>query len=374
MPLSFEEELRYSRHLVLPGVGLSGQERLKRARVLLVGAGGLGAPAALYLAAAGVGTLGIVDDDVVEVSNLQRQVLHRSASIGQPKVHSAAETLRALNPLTAVIPLPMRLSAANARALIADYDVIIDGTDNFPARYLLNDACALETKPLVFGSIFRFEGQVSVFEARRGPCYRCLFPEPPPPSRVPSCAEGGVLGVLPGMIGMIQATETLKLLLQCGETLHGRLLLLDALAMRFREVRIGKNPDCPLCGDAPTIDDLLDYPDFCGLPTPVSAADDWEITPAQLERQFAGQPVCWVDVREDWECEETPGLSGARHLPYPAFTRRMAELNSADTILIYCSQGIRSWHAAALLRRAGFTRVWSVQGGLTALQGINPTS
>ena len=249
MPLTFAEEVRYSRHLVLPGVGVSGQERLKRARVLLVGAGGSGAPVALYLTAAGIGTLGIIDNDVVEVSNLQRQVLHRTESTGQPKVHSASATLAALNPLTTVVPLQARLTAANARALIAEYDIVVDGTDNFPTRYLLNDACALAGKPLVFGSIFRFEGQVAVFEAQRGPCYRCLFPEPPPPSSVPTCAEGGVLGVLPGLIGMIQATETLKLLLQCGETLQGRLLLLDALAMRFREVRISKNPDCPLCGD-----------------------------------------------------------------------------------------------------------------------------
>ncbi len=368
MPLTFEEELRYSRHLVLPGVGVSGQERLKRARVLLVGAGGLGAPVALYLTAAGIGTLGIIDDDVVDVSNLQRQVLHRSTNVGQPKVQSAAETLAALNPLTRVVPMPLRLTAANARAIIAEYDIVIDGTDNFPSRYLLNDACALEGKPLVFGSIFRFEGQVAVFEARRGPCYRCLFPEPPPPSSVPTCAEGGVLGVLPGLIGMIQATETLKLLLQCGDTLHGRLLLLDALTMRFREVRLRKNPDCPLCGDAPTIDDLRAYDDECALPTSSSAADNWEISVAQLQQQFAGHPVCWVDVREEWECDEMPGMPGARHIPYPAFTRRMAELNSAETLLIYCSQGIRSWHAAALLRRAGFTRAWSVQGGLPALR------
>lgn len=370
MPLSFDEELRYSRHLVLPGVGVGGQERLKRARVLLVGAGGLGSPVALYLAAAGVGTLGIIDGDVVDITNLQRQVLHRTADAGRAKVDSAADTLAALNPLTRVIPMPTRLTAANALEIIADYDVVIDGTDNFPARYLLNDACALLGKPLVFGSIFRFEGQVAVFDAAHGPCYRCLFPAPPPPSAVPTCAEGGVLGVLPGIIGMIQATETLKVLLGAGEPLRGRLLLLDALEMRFREVRLLKNPDCPLCGEAPTISELQQYDEFCGLPASAAAGGDWEITPVQLAAQFSPEQVRWVDVREEWECDETPGVAGALHIPYPVFTRRMAELDSADTIILYCSRGIRSWHAASLLRRAGFSRAWSVRGGLLTLQAV----
>ncbi len=325
MPLTFEEELRYSRHLVLPGIGVGGQERLKRARVLLVGAGGLGAPVALYLTAAGVGTLGIMDDDVVEVSNLQRQVLHRTANAGRAKVDSAADMLAALNPLTQVIPLRARAGTENACDIIADYDVVVDGTDNFASRYLLNDACALMGKPLVFGSIFRFEGQVAVFDAHRGPCYRCLFPDPPPPSAVPTCAEGGVLGVLPGLIGMIQATETLKLLLDIGEVLLGRLLLLDALTMRFREVRISKNPDCPLCGESPTIDHLTAADEYCGLTPSNADSGEWEIAPEQLGGLFADQPVRWVDVREEWECDATPGIPGALHIPYPTFSRRMAD-------------------------------------------------
>jgi len=266
MPLTCAEEGRYSRHLVLPGVGIAGQARLKRARVLVVGAGGLGSPVALYLAAAGAGTLGIADADTVEVCNLQRQVLHRTEGAGQRKVDSAAAALRALNPLIAVLPIPERITVANALAYCADYDVVIDGTDNFAARYLLNDACALAGKPLVFGSIFRFEGQVAVFDARRGPCYRCLFPDPPPPESAPPCADAGVLGVLPGMIGTIQANETAKLLLGIGEPLIGRLLCLDALAMRFRELRLAKNPDCPLCGDAPTITSLIDRDAYRNAP------------------------------------------------------------------------------------------------------------
>jgi len=367
MPLTFDEELRYSRHLVLPGVGVRGQERLKQARVLLVGAGGLGSPVALYLAAAGVGTLGIVDDDVVDVTNLQRQVLHRTANAGKAKVESAAEALAQLNPLTHVVPLHTRLTTGNASEIIAEYDVVIDGTDNFPARYLLNDACALARKPLVFGSIFRFEGQVAVFDAARGPCYRCLFPAPPPPSSVPTCAEGGVLGVLPGLIGMIQAAETLKLLLEAGSPLLGRLLLCDALEMRFREVRIGKNPDCPLCGEAPTIHTLQAYDEFCGVPAQRTPDAAWELTPAQVREMFPPESIRWVDVREEWEYDETPGMPGALHIPYPAFARRMHELDSAATLVIYCSQGIRSWHAAALLHRAGFMRAWSVKGGLNSL-------
>jgi len=263
MPLTFDEEYRYSRHLVLPGVGMAGQERLRRARVLIVGAGGLGSPAALYLAAAGVGTIGIADADTVDVGNLQRQVLHRTADAGRLKVESAADALRALNPLVEVRPIPERIAAANALERLAGYDAVVDGTDNFPARYLLNDACALLGLPLVFGSIFRFEGQAAVFDVRRGPCYRCLFPEPPPPESVPTCAEGGVLGALPGMIGAVQANETLKLLLDIGEPLIGRLLLLDALAMRFRELTITKNPACPLCGEAPVITGLTDLEEYC---------------------------------------------------------------------------------------------------------------
>ncbi len=361
MPLTFDEEYRYSRHLVLPGVGKAGQEALKRGRVLVVGAGGLGSPVALYLAAAGVGTLGIADGDTVDVSNLQRQVLYRTADAGRPKVASAAAALRALNPLIDVRPLPARLTAANVREVLAGYDVVVDGTDNFPTRYLLNDACALLGLPLVFGSIFRYEGQVSVFDARRGPCYRCLFPEPPPPERVPSCAEGGVLGVLPGLVGTLQANEVLKHLLRLGEPLVGRLLMVDALAARFRALTLERNPDCPLCGTAPAITELSDLPEYCAL---ASADADLEIAPEALRARLAH--VCLVDVREEWEREEDPAFPEALHLPYPAFTRRMSELDSARDLVLFCSAGARSWQAAALLRRAGFTRAWSLRGGLSA--------
>ncbi len=365
MPLTFDEETRYSRHLILPGVGMAGQEQLRRARVLVVGAGGLGSPAALYLAAAGVGTLGIADGDAVDLSNLQRQVLHRTSTVGHPKADSAAATLADLNPGVRVIPLHTRLTAANAREILAAYDVVVDCTDNFPTRYLLNDACALLGKPLVFGSIYRFEGQASVFDARRGPCYRCLFPAPPDPARVPSCAEGGVLGVLPGLIGTIQATETLKLLLELGEPLIGRLLLVDALALRFRELALGKNPDCPLCGAAPTITDLIDYAAFCGVTPPDPA---WEIDPAEIGT--LPHPVL-LDVREAWELDETPPLPGARTIPYPQLARRLTELDSADDLVVYCTRGLRSQAAVTLLHRAGFTKARSLRGGL-AVSNPNP--
>jgi molybdopterin/thiamine biosynthesis adenylyltransferase/rhodanese-related sulfurtransferase len=366
MPLTFDEEHRYSRHLILPGVGVAGQERLRRGRVLLVGAGGLGSPAALYLAAAGVGTLGIADGDTLDVTNLQRQVLHRTADVGRSKAASAVEALAALNPLVSVVPIRERITAANALTVLREYDVIIDGTDNFPTRYLLNDACALLGKPLVFGSVYRFEGQATVFDARTGPCYRCLFPHPPDPARVPSCAEGGVLGVLPGLIGTMQATEALKLLLGLGESLLGRLLLVDARTMRFRELAIEKNPDCPLCGASPTITALIDYQAFCGILP--ALADDEVMAPAAFITRLAAGNLCLVDLREEWELDAQPPLSGARHLPYPAFTRRMAELNSAEEIVLYCSTGMRSALAARLLRRAGFFRVASLRGGLAALR------
>ncbi|HEY3377664.1 MAG TPA: molybdopterin-synthase adenylyltransferase MoeB [Armatimonadota bacterium] len=372
MPLTFDEELRYSRHLILPGVGLAGQERLKRARVLLVGAGGLGSPVALYLAAAGVGTLAIADADTVDVTNLHRQVLHRTTDVGRPKVESAHDALDALNPLVNITPLRLRITAENARELIATYDVVVDGTDNFPTRYLLNDACALLGKPLVFGSIFRFAGQVTVFDARRGPCYRCLFPEPPAPESVPTCAEGGVLGVLPGLIGMIQATETLKLLLDLGESLIGRLLMVDAETMRFREVRIQQSPDCPLCGVAPSITELMDYQAFCGVGPRTAAEADWEITPDALRaRLAAGEEIRFIDIREEHEQERHPGFPAASLIPYPAFSRRMTELESSDALVLYCSTGARSWQAVRLLRQAGFSRACSLQGGLAAFFSSN---
>jgi len=279
-------------------------------------------------------------------------------------VESAADALRALNPLVNVRPIPERIAAANALERLAGYDAVVDGTDNFPARYLLNDACALLGVPLIFGSIFRFEGQAAVFDARRGPCYRCLFPEPPPPESVPTCAEGGVLGALPGMIGAVQANETLKLLLDIGEPLIGRLLLLDALAMRFRELTITKNPACPLCGEAPVITGLTDLEEYCAI-----KGGAWEIEPEELRARLQSG-VRLVDVREEWEMAEDPGFPGALHLPYPVFARRMAELDSAEEIVLFCSAGARSRQAAALLRRAGFTRVWSLRGGLARYRTI----
>lgn len=366
MPLTVEEEQRYSRHLILPGVGLAGQERLKQSRVLLVGAGGLGSPVALYLAAAGIGTIGIADADMVEVTNLQRQVLHTTDRIGEAKVTSAAKTLSALNPLTTIEQLPFRVSAENALDLITQYDVVVDGCDNFPTRYLLNDACALTGRPLVFGSVFRFEGQTTVFDARSGPCYRCLFPDPPDPDSVPSCAEGGVLGVLPGLIGMIQATETIKILLQLGETLLGRLLSIDAKTMRFREVCLRKNPDCPLCGDMPTITHLVDYQEYCTADTLVQLPAEREITPQELSSRLADPALCLVDVREDWEHDDSAGFATARHIPYSRFTRCMHELDSSKEIVVYCATGARSWHAVNLLITTGFTRVKHLKGGLAA--------
>jgi sulfur-carrier protein adenylyltransferase/sulfurtransferase len=367
LPLSTDEERRYSRHLVLPGVGMGGQERLKRARVLLVGAGGLGSPAALYLAAAGIGKLGIADADIVSISNLQRQVLHRTEDEGRLKVDSAADTLFSLNPNVNVIKIPERISADNAMEIISGYDIVVDGTDNFPSRYLLNDACVLSGKPLVFGSIFRFEGQVTVFGGKENPCYRCLFPEPPPAQNVPTCAEGGVLGVLPGIIGSMQAAETLKMVLGIGEPLTGRLLLFDSMDMRLREIRMSKNPDCPLCGEHPTIADLSDEEAYCSVQGPSSdECSVWEMMPDDLRSRLANGSTMLVDVREEWEQEDYPGFPNSLHIPYPIFTRRMFELDSAAEIVLYCSAGARSWIAARMLRRAGFERAWSLRGGLAA--------
>src|SRR3990172_557376 len=302
--LSNDEILRYSRHLIMPEVGMEGQQRLKAAKVLCVGAGGLGSPLALYLAAAGVGTLGIVDFDVVDTTNLQRQIIHTTADVGRKKLDSAAEKLKAINPYLDIRAFETRLTSDNALELARQFDMVVDGTDNFPTRYLVNDACVLTGKPNVYGSIFRFEGQVSVFATRQGPCYRCLYPEPPPPGLVPSCAEGGVLGVLPGVIGVIQATEAIKILLGIGETLAGRLLLYDALSMRFEELRLRRDPGCPLCGEAPTIRELQDYEAFCGLgrgeETGGTGGD--EITPRELQRRLeAGEGLTLVDVREPHE-------------------------------------------------------------------------
>lgn len=363
--LTIDEELRYSRHLILPGVGLQGQERLKRAHVALVGAGGLGAPAALYLAAAGVGTLTIIDADTVELTNLQRQIIHTTPGIGERKVDSAARALANLNPRTRVIPIATRLTAENAREYLAECDLIIDGTDNFPTRYLINDACVLLGKPWVFGSIYRFAGQVAVFAAKGGPCYRCLFPDPPPPDRVPSCAEGGVLGVLPGLVGVSQATEALKLLLGIGEPLIGRLLMLDALTLRFHEVAIDRAPDCPVCGDVPTITELATIPEYCSV-VPTQQDTVPTITPEELQERLRRGACSLLDVRSAWEYEDIPGIPGARHIPDTDFARHLATLDSVEEYVLYCSTGVRSWQWAHFLHQAGFTRVWSLHGGLLA--------
>ncbi len=361
--LSRKEILRYSRHLILPEVGVEGQTKLRASSVLVVGTGGLGAPLGLYLAAAGVGRIGLVDFDTVEFSNLQRQVAFGTSDVGRPKLEAARERLEDINPDITIETHETRLHSGNAFDLLSRYDVIVDGTDNFPTRYLVNDACALLGKPNVYGSIFRFEGQASVFWAGRGPCYRCLYPEPPPPGLVPSCAEGGVLGVLPGIVGSIQAAEAIKILLGRGNLLVGRLLLFDALEMRFRELKLRRDPRCPLCGDNPTIRELVDYEEFCGLGRGEAAGP--EITARELkERLDAGAPLTLVDVRtpQEWEiCR----LEGARLIPVSELPARMAELDSTKEIVAYCKVGLRSAQAAAVLRAAGFN-ARNLQGGLEA--------
>ena len=365
--LSNDEILRYSRHLIMPEVGMEGQQRLKAAKVLCIGAGGLGSPLALYLAAAGVGTLGVVDFDVVDYTNLQRQIIHTTADVGRKKLESAAEKLKAINPFVEVRPFEARLSSQNAIELFRDYDLVVDGTDNFPTRYLVNDACVLTGKPNVYGSIFRFEGQVSVFAVKDGPCYRCLYPEPPPPGLVPSCAEGGVLGILPGLVGVMQATEAIKLILGKGEPLIGRLLLVDALAMRFRELKLRKNPECPACGAHPTITGLIDYNEFCGIrgeehPAPMHIP---EIQPEELKRRLdAGEDLFILDVREPHEYSIC-NLRG--HLiPLGELPKRVHELDSSREIVAHCRSGVRSGKAVEFLRQAGFRKVLNLAGGILA--------
>ena len=363
--LSQDELLRYSRHLLLPEVGPEGQRRLKAARVLLVGAGGLGSPAALYLAAAGIGTLGLVDFDAVDLTNLQRQVLHGTSDVGTAKTESAESRLRDLNPHVAVEKFSERLTSANARGILGEFDVIVDGSDNFPTRYLVNDAAVLSGKPNVYGAIFRFEGQVSVFDATRGPCYRCLYSEPPPPGLVPSCAEAGVLGVLPGVIGSLQALEAIKLVLGAGESLVGRLLLFDALALRFRELRLHKDPGCPLCGAVPTIRELVDYEAFCGV-EPQAVVSEREVAPAALRTELeAGSPIVLLDVREPHEWELVH-LGGARLVPLGSIPGGAQDLDTRADIVTYCHHGARSLRALDLLRAAGFLRVRSLAGGIDA--------
>ncbi len=360
--LSHDELLRYSRHLLLPEIGLAGQQRLRAARILVVGAGGLGSPAALYLAAAGIGTIGLADFDAVDLSNLQRQILHGTGSVGRPKLDSAAARLGDLNPGVAVVRHPERLTSANALTVLGGYDVVVDGSDNFPTRYLLNDACVLLGVPYVYGSIFRFEGQASVFDARRGPCYRCLFPEPPPPGLVPTCAEGGVLGVLPGIIGSTQALEALKLVLGIGESLIGRLLLFDALALRFRELALRKDPDCAVCGANASVHALIDYEAFCGM----GGAGTAEITAAELRVERGGpQALQLLDVREPFEVQLSD-IAGARHIPLGELPARLSELDRRTPVVVYCQRGARSLRAVELLRGAGFATARSLAGGIDA--------
>jgi adenylyltransferase/sulfurtransferase len=361
--LSSVELQRYGRHLVLPDVGLDGQRRLKAGRVLVVGAGGLGSPVALYLAAAGVGTLGLIDFDIVDLSNLQRQVLHGTGDVGRPKLDSARDRIHDVNPHVALETYEMRLTSATALEILTEYDIIVDGTDNFATRYLTNDACVLLGKPNVYGSIFRFEGQASVFATPDGPCYRCLYPTPPPPGVVPSCAEGGVLGVLPGIVGTIQATEALKLLLGIGESLVGRLLLVDALSSRFRTVRLERDPACPACGTR-EIRDLIDYDAFCGATQGSNAEVSPEMTPSELaQRLTSGEALDLIDVREpfEWQIARIPG---ARLVPLGTLRHALSSLDPARATVVYCHHGIRSAHAADELRAAGFSRVWNLTGGI----------
>lgn len=368
--LSHEEIRRYSRHLLMPEVGLEGQRRLKASSVIVIGTGGLGSPVAMYLAAAGVGRIGLVDYDIVDFTNLQRQVIHGTSTLGQEKVLSARARLLDINPQIRVDVYSEPFTSENAIRIAEPYDLVIDGTDNFPTRYLVNDLCVLTHKPNVYGSIFRFEGQVSVFWADRGPCYRCLFPEPPPPGLVPSCAEGGVFGVLPGTIGTLQATEALKILLGIGEPLIGRLLLFDALAGGFDEVRLKKNPKCRVCGEAPEVTELIDYEAFCGVPGHDRGegrlASEWEVGPRELaDRLQRGEQVRLIDVREPHELQISR-IPGAKLIPLGSLAAQMHELDSADEIVLFCKSGSRSARALELLAGAGFRKLKNLRGGINA--------
>ncbi|HEY7290416.1 MAG TPA: molybdopterin-synthase adenylyltransferase MoeB [Vicinamibacterales bacterium] len=363
-----DEVKRYSRHLIMPEVGVDGQRKLKAAKVLCIGAGGLGSPVSMYLAAAGVGTIGMVDFDVVDFSNLQRQILHGTPDVGRSKLESARDTLHALNPEIEIVTHNAALSSQNAMQLFAPYDIIVDGTDNFPTRYLVNDACVLLGKPNAYGSIFRFEGQASVFATKEGPCYRCLYPEPPPPGLVPSCAEGGVLGVLPGIIGLVQATETVKLIMGIGEPLIGRFLIYDALRMKFRELKLRKDPDCPVCGTHPTVKQLIDYEQFCGVvpakPEAVTVNSATEITTLELKKRLdSGEKVKIIDVREPNEYQINR-IAGSTLIPLGDIPKRYHELDPAEEYVMQCKSGVRSGKAADFLRSVGFTRVLNLKGGI----------
>jgi adenylyltransferase/sulfurtransferase len=381
--LSQQEVARYSRHLIMPEVGMDGQKRLKAASVLLVGAGGLGSPLGLYLAAAGIGRIGLVDFDVVDFSNLQRQVLHGTPDVGRPKLHSARDRIKAINPEVQLDLYEARLTSANAMQILGPYDLVIDGTDNFATRYLVNDACVLLNKPNVYGSIFRFDGQASVFYPGKGPCYRCLYPEPPPPGEVPSCAEGGVLGILPGLVGCIQATEAVKLIIGQGEPLVGRLLLYDALQMSFREFKVRRNPRCPMCGDNPTVKALIDYDQFCGIrgqEAPAlhqgaqQAAADGDISVEELKARLdKGEKVFILDVRNPEE-SQICRLTGSTLIPLPVLGARYTELDPEQEMVVHCKSGLRSQKAIGFLRQQGFRKLRNLKGGIMAwAEKIDPS-
>lgn len=370
MSLTNEQILRYSRHLIMPEVGLAGQEKLVNASVLLIGAGGLGSPLAMYLSAAGIGHLGLVDFDKVDQTNLHRQVIHGTENVGMLKVESAKQRIASINPNVKVDTYATALSSENIMDIIKDYDVVIDGTDNFPTRYLVNDACVFTKKPNIYGSIFRFEGQATVFYPGQGPCYRCLYPEPPPPGEVPSCAEGGVLGILPGIVGLIQATECIKLIIGQGKSLVGRLLIFNALEMSFREVRLRRQKNCPVCGDNPTVTQLIDYQEFCGLgrgqEEQQSSSTQWDITPNELKEAMSnGKKIVLVDVREkeEWDICRIPG---AKLIPLSTLPQQMSELDTADDIVLHCHHGSRSMKALQFLNKMGFQKLKNLRGGIDA--------
>src|SRR5580698_547905 len=366
--LSKDEVLRYSRHLIMPEVGMEGQLKLKNAKILLVGTGGLGAPLGLYLAAAGVGRIGLVDFDVVDFTNLQRQVIHGTKDVGRKKLDSAADRMADINPFVQIDKYEVALTSDNALEILAPYDIVIDGTDNFPTRYLVNDACVILKKPNVYGSIFRFEGQSTIFSYPGGPCYRCLYPEPPPPGLVPSCAEGGVLGILPGTIGLIQATEAVKLILGVGESLVGRLMLYDALAMRFRELKLRRNPECPVCGDNPSIRELIDYHQFCGIPQHVPEPEfvAGDITPKEVkERLDRGDKFQFIDVREPHEYQIC-SIPGTKLIPLGELPKRLNELDPNVELVAHCKSGVRSGKAIDLLKQSGFKKLRNMKGGILA--------